>query len=60
QEYASQIFGLFKRLHAKTEYEGTGIGLGLVKKIVQSHGGVIYAESALGEGASFHIILPQN
>jgi PAS domain S-box-containing protein len=58
QEYASQIFGLFKRLHAKTEYEGTGIGLGLVKKIVQSHNGAIYARSALGEGAAFHIILP--
>ncbi|MDB5196337.1 MAG: sensor signal transduction histidine kinase [Flaviaesturariibacter sp.] len=58
QEYAEQIFSLFKRLHAKTEYEGTGIGLGLCKKIVKNHHGMIYATSELGEGANFHILLP--
>ena len=58
QEYAEQIFSLFKRLHGRTEYEGTGIGLGLCKKIVQNHSGAIWAESASQEGAVFHILLP--
>jgi PAS domain S-box-containing protein len=58
QQYAEQIFSLFKRLHGKTEYEGTGIGLGLCKKIVQNHNGAIWADSVLGEGANFTILLP--
>ncbi len=56
-QYADQIFELFKRLHSKSDYEGTGIGLSLCKKIVDFHKGDIYASSA-GSGATFHVILP--
>lgn len=56
--YAEKIFGIFTRLHAKDKFEGTGLGLALCKKIVQRHGGKIYAESEEGKGATFHIILP--
>jgi PAS domain S-box-containing protein len=58
QKYAEQIFSLFKRLHGRSEYEGTGIGLGLCKKIVESHRGAISASSEPGRGAAFHILLP--
>lgn len=58
QDYAEQIFNLFTRLNGKYDYEGTGIGLSLCKKIVENHGGTIYAESAVGKGATFHLILP--
>ncbi len=58
QQYAQQIFRLFSRLHGKAEYEGTGIGLGLCKKIVQNHNGLIWAESEPGKGADFNIVLP--
>jgi len=60
QEYAHQIFSLFKRLHGKSEYEGTGIGLGLCLKIVQGHKGAIWAESEPGKGASFYLLLPSD
>lgn len=58
QQYAEQIFHPFKRLHGKNEYEGSGIGLGLCKKIVDSYQGAIWAESSLGEGAVFYVLLP--
>ena len=58
QQNAQQIFRLFTRLHGKAEYEGTGIGLGLCKKIVQNHNGLIWAESEPGKGADFIIVLP--
>lgn len=59
QEYAQQIFNIFQRLHLKTAYEGTGIGLALCKKIAQNHHGDIYAEGSMAAGASFNVILPQ-
>jgi signal transduction histidine kinase len=59
QAHANQIFEIFQRLHGKQDYEGTGIGLAMCKKIAQNHNGDIYAESSPGQGASFHIILPQ-
>ncbi len=57
-KYAEQIFGLFQRLHGKSEYEGTGIGLAVCKKIVEKHGGMISADSKEGEGSTFYIKLP--
>ncbi len=57
-EYAGKIFAIFQRLHGRSEYEGSGIGLSICKKIVEHHGGVIYAEGQEGSGASFTIILP--
>ena len=60
QQYADRIFELFQRLHSRFEYEGTGIGLAICKKIVQNHKGFIYAEGKPGLGASFVIYLPSN
>ncbi len=58
QQYAVSIFNLFQRLHHKNEYPGTGIGLAICKKIMDNHGGYISAESVLGEGTRFKILLP--
>ncbi|MFL5809764.1 MAG: PAS domain-containing protein, partial [Flavisolibacter sp.] len=57
-EYAQKIFAIFQRLHGRSEYEGSGIGLAICKKIVEHHGGIIFARGELNEGATFTIILP--
>ena len=57
-QYAEKIFELFQRLHGKTEYAGTGIGLSICYKIVQNHQGAITAAGAPGQGARFDIYLP--
>ena len=57
-KYADRIFAIFQRLHGKSEYEGTGIGLATCRKIIDRHGGTIEANGTLGEGSTFTVILP--
>jgi signal transduction histidine kinase len=57
-EFADQIFQLFERLHTADEYQGTGLGLALCKKIVENHNGKIYATSREGKGSTFYVLLP--
>lgn len=59
-QFSKKIFEVFQRLHSKQEYVGTGIGLAIVKKIVQNHLGSISAESIPGEGSVFKILVPKN
>lgn len=60
KEYKDKIFEVFKRLHAMGKYEGTGIGLSVVKRIIEQYNGRIWLESKLGEGSTFYFSLPIN